>query len=168
MGTTLSGAAAGQVTAGVGEVLIERPVPGKPHAGKVLVAIQPHADDIPLFAAGTVAKLIQEGYTGYLIRMTNDDMAGPGGVGETVLANERDNQEVARVLGLRRVFDLMLRSNRTGRAGSRAEVTLRRRAGAPARFAGRLESGPGKTGARVWAESTRTGDAAATSLARAT
>jgi hypothetical protein len=69
MGTTLTGAAAGQVTAGVGEVVIERPVPG-----------QPHADDIPLFAAGTVAKLIQEGYTGYLIRMTNDGMAGPGGV----------------------------------------------------------------------------------------
>lgn len=88
------------------EVFIERPVPGKPHAGKVLAAIQPHSDDIPIFAAGTVAKLLNEGYTGYLIRVTNDDMAGPGTVGETVLANERDNQEVARVLGLKKVFDL--------------------------------------------------------------
>jgi LmbE family N-acetylglucosaminyl deacetylase len=89
-----------------GEVFIERPQPGKPHAGKVLAAIQPHADDIPLFAAGLVLKLIDEGYTGYLIRTTNDDMTGPGGIGEGVLANERDNQAVARALGLKQVFDL--------------------------------------------------------------
>ena len=63
------------------EVQIERPQPGKPHAGKVLAAIQPHADDIPLFAGGLVLKLIQEGYTGYLIRITNDDHTGPGTVG---------------------------------------------------------------------------------------
>ena len=88
------------------EVLVERTQPGRPHAGKVLAAIQPHSDDIPLFAAGTVAKLIDEGYTGYLVRMSNDDMAGPGTVGETVLANERDNRQVARALGLTKVFDL--------------------------------------------------------------
>jgi len=88
------------------EVLVERTQPGRPHAGKVLAAVQPHSDDIPLFAAGTVAKLIDEGYTGYLVRMTNDDMAGPGTVGETVLANQRDNQQVARALGLTKVFDL--------------------------------------------------------------
>jgi hypothetical protein len=46
-----------------GEVAIERDLPGKPHAGKVLAAIQPHADDIPIFAGGLVAKLISEGYT---------------------------------------------------------------------------------------------------------
>ena len=44
----------------------------------VLAAIQPHCDDIPIFAGGTVAKLIQEGYTGYMIRTTNDDAAGIG------------------------------------------------------------------------------------------
>jgi hypothetical protein len=32
------------------EVAIERDLPGKPHAGKVLAAIQPHSDDIPTFA----------------------------------------------------------------------------------------------------------------------
>ncbi len=89
-----------------GNLVIERTVSGKPHSGKVLAAIQPHSDDIPIFAAGTVAKLLNEGYTGYLIRVTNDDMAGPGSVGNTVLANENDNLEVARVLGLRKVFDL--------------------------------------------------------------
>ena len=44
------------------EVVIERPVSGKPHLGKVLAVIQPHCDDIPIFAGGTVAKLIDEGY----------------------------------------------------------------------------------------------------------
>ena len=34
-----------------GEIVIERSMPGRPHQGKVLAAIQPHSDDIPLFAA---------------------------------------------------------------------------------------------------------------------
>jgi len=92
--------------AGDTDVTVERFRSGKPHAGKVLAAIQPHADDIPLFAAGTVAKLLEEGYSGYLIRTTNDDMAGRGSVGETVLANERDNDRLVQVMGLKRGFDL--------------------------------------------------------------
>ncbi len=93
-------------------VVIERAMAGKPHAGKVLAAIQPHSDDVPLFAAGTVAKLVKEGYTGHLIRVTNDDMGDAlelgtrGTVGQHVLGNERDNQAVAKALGLQRVFDL--------------------------------------------------------------
>ena len=94
------------------DLVIERDVPGQPHKGKVLAAIQPHADDIPIFAAGTVAKLIKEGYTGYLINTTNDDHAGPGSVGETVVANENDIQEVARILGLKKVFNLGYRNHR--------------------------------------------------------
>jgi LmbE family N-acetylglucosaminyl deacetylase len=85
---------------------------GTPRAGQVLAAIQPHSDDIPLFAAGTVAKLVDEGCTGYLIRTTNDEKAGPGSMGETVLGNERDNQAVARALGLKKVFDLNYRNHR--------------------------------------------------------
>jgi LmbE family N-acetylglucosaminyl deacetylase len=56
------------------EVVIERPLTGQPHSGKVLAAVQPHADDIPHFAGGTVAKLVSEGYSGYLIRTSNDEM----------------------------------------------------------------------------------------------
>ncbi len=96
-----------------GEIVIERPLSGKPHQGKVLAAIQPHSDDLPLFAGGTVAKLIDEGYTGYLIRMTNDEKAGAGATtGEVILNNERDNDEVARVLGLTKVFNLNYRNHR--------------------------------------------------------
>ena len=94
-----------------GDVSIERDLPGKPHAGKVLAAIQPHADDIPIFAGGLVAKLISEGYTGYLIRTTIDDAAGPGVGAESVIANYRDNLEVARVLGLKKAYDLNYRNH---------------------------------------------------------
>ena len=52
-------------------LVIERPRSGKPRQGQVLVAIQPHADDIPLFAAGTVFKLIEDGAKPYLIRVTS-------------------------------------------------------------------------------------------------
>src|SRR5689334_19343849 len=88
-----------------GGVFLERAAAGTPHAGKVLLAVQAHSDDVPLMAAGTVAKLIKEGYSGYLVRATNDDMGDapglgtPGTVGDHVLGNERDNDNVARVLG---------------------------------------------------------------------
>ena len=95
-----------------GEVVLERAAAGKPHAGKVLAAIQPHADDVPLFAGGTVAKLIEEGYTGYLIRTTNDEKAGAGTPGEVVLGNERDTDAVARALGCKKVFHLNYRNHR--------------------------------------------------------
>jgi len=94
------------------EVYFERAAEGTPNKGKVLLAVQAHSDDIPLTASGTVAKLVKEGYTGYLVRATNDDMGDapglgtPGTVGDHVLGNERDNAEVARVLGLKKVFDL--------------------------------------------------------------
>jgi LmbE family N-acetylglucosaminyl deacetylase len=89
------------------EVTIERALAGKPHRGKVLAAIQPHCDDIPIFAAGTVLKLLEEGYTGYLINMTDDAMAGTGAsIGDVVLRNERDTVEVARRLGLREAIFL--------------------------------------------------------------
>ena len=132
LGATSAGAALTgpqqRPSGGAGEdataVTVERARPGKPHLGKVLLAIQPHADDIPLFAAGTVAKLLEEGYTGHLMRVTNDDMAGPGTVGETVLANEKDNDAVARVLGLQQVFNLNY-SNHWMDGVSKPELRLR-------------------------------------------
>jgi LmbE family N-acetylglucosaminyl deacetylase len=119
-----AGAAPGRDFHAADELVIERAAQGKPHAGKVLAAIQPHADDLPLFAAGTVFKLLDEGYTGYLIRVTNDDMAGPGGVAETVTANERDNREVARIFGMIGAFDLNY-GNHVMDAISRPELKCR-------------------------------------------
>lgn len=60
--------------------------------------IQPHCDDIPIYAAGTAARLIYEGYTGYLIRTSNDEAAGASATtGERFLNNERDNEAVVKV-----------------------------------------------------------------------
>jgi len=95
------------------KVVIERPAEGRPHAGKVLGIIQPHCDDIALFAAGTVAKLIHEGYTGYLIRTSNDDAAGIGNsYGERVLNNEKSNEAFAKSLGIKKIYDLHYRNHR--------------------------------------------------------
>ena len=94
-----------------GQVVIERALQGRPHAGKVLAAIQPHADDLPLFAAGTVAKLVSEGYSGCLIRISNDEKCGEGTLGEAVLNNERDNEAVAKALGLGKVHNLEYRNH---------------------------------------------------------
>jgi LmbE family N-acetylglucosaminyl deacetylase len=101
-------------------VFIERAIPGKPHAGKVLLVVQAHSDDVPLSAAGTVAKLIEEGYTGYLVRAANDDMGDapglgtPGTIGEHVLGNERDNAKLVSILGLKDKFDLNYNNHQMG------------------------------------------------------
>jgi LmbE family N-acetylglucosaminyl deacetylase len=112
-GTAQQNAAPGELpgVARLPEVVIERPLTGQPHSGKVLAAIQPHADDIPHFAGGTVAKLVSEGYSGCLIRTSNDEKAGSGTMGETIANNERDNDAVAKALGLAKVFDLGYRNH---------------------------------------------------------
>ena len=89
-----------------GPVVIEKRREGKPRAGQVVVAIQPHSDDIPIFAAGLYAKLIEEGATAYMIRVTNDDMAGPGNYAETVSANQRDQDALNRVFGIKKTYEL--------------------------------------------------------------
>jgi len=89
-----------------GPVIIEKKRAGKPRAGQVVVAIQPHSDDIPIFAAGLYAKLIDEGATPYMIRVTNDDMAGPGNYAETVSANQRDQDALNRVFGIKKTYEL--------------------------------------------------------------
>jgi LmbE family N-acetylglucosaminyl deacetylase len=105
------------------DLVIERPVSGKPHAGKVLAAVQAHSDDIPLYAGGLVAKLIDEGYTGYLIRVSNDEAAGRTS-GHGVVQNEIDNQEVAKALGCKDAISFYYRNHRMDDC---AEVEIRAR-----------------------------------------
>src|SRR5947209_5552699 len=124
----LAAGAVSRLSAQTPDIVFERPVPGAPHKGKVLAAIQPHSDDVPIYCAGTVAKLLQEGYTGYMIRATNDDMGDdvgePGTIGENVLRNERETDELSRVMGLKRKFDLNYNNHRM--AGiSQTELQLR-------------------------------------------
>jgi LmbE family N-acetylglucosaminyl deacetylase len=105
------------------DLVIERDQPGRPHEGKVLAAIQAHSDDIPLYAGGTVAKLIHEGYTGYLIRISNDEAAGKT-LGYGVVQNEIDNQEVAKALGCKKAYTFYYRNHRMDDC---AEIEIRAR-----------------------------------------
>jgi LmbE family N-acetylglucosaminyl deacetylase len=82
------------------EIVVEKSIKGKPHAGKVLVAIQAHSDDIPLFAGGLVAKLMDEGYTGYLIRTSDDSKGDAHG-------NAIDSKNIAKYYGMKKAYDLM-------------------------------------------------------------
>jgi LmbE family N-acetylglucosaminyl deacetylase len=99
---------------------LERAATGTPHTGKVLLVLQAHSDDVPLNAAGTVAKLIREGYAGYLVRASNDDMGDAPGLGtdgtirENVLGNERDNAKLVSILGLKGKFDLNYNNHQMG------------------------------------------------------
>lgn len=94
------------------QVVVERDQPGKPHKGKVFAAIQAHLDDIPRRAAGLCAKLIGEGYTGYLIRTSNDEKCGYGSSGLNILTNEQDNLRMAKAVGFSDVFDFHYRQHR--------------------------------------------------------
>jgi LmbE family N-acetylglucosaminyl deacetylase len=92
--------------------VIEKSVSGQPHRGKVFVAVHAHLDDIPYFAAGLSAKLIDEGYTGYLVRTSNDEHSGGSTNARNILSNEEEHAAMAAALGFKDVFELYYRNNR--------------------------------------------------------
>src|SRR6266852_119718 len=92
-------------------VIVERNQPGRPHAGKVFAAVHAHLSDVPHFAAGLCAKLIAEGYTGYLIRTTNDEKSGGQSIARNILSNEQEHLKMSAVMGFKDVFDLYYRSH---------------------------------------------------------
>ena len=99
-----------QATAG--HAVLEKAGAGQPHKGKVFVAVHAHLDDLPYFAGGLCAKLIAEGYTGYLVRTTNDEHSGGSTNAHNILSNEEEHANMAQVLGFKDVFELYYRNNR--------------------------------------------------------
>jgi LmbE family N-acetylglucosaminyl deacetylase len=94
------------------DVVVERAAAGRPHRGKVMAVVFPHADDFPIFAGGTIAKLLSEGYTGYMIRSTNDEKDSLRcSIGETIRRNEKETREIAAALGIQKVYDLNYRNH---------------------------------------------------------
>jgi LmbE family N-acetylglucosaminyl deacetylase len=91
--------------ADVSEIIVEKDQTGQPHRGKVFAAIHAHLDDVPYYAGGLCAKLISEGYTGYLIRTTNDEKCGGQSTAENILSNEQEHAKVAAALGFKDTFD---------------------------------------------------------------
>src|SRR5438132_803041 len=57
-------------------IIVEKDRPNRPHEGKVFLAVQAHLDDVIHNCAGLCAKLIHEGYTGYVVRTSNDEKRG--------------------------------------------------------------------------------------------
>ncbi len=105
--------------------VIERAATGRPGNGKVFALVTPHLDDGPIFAGGTVAKLVNEGYTGYFIRTSNDEKDSySASLGETVLANERDSTEFVKTAGLKKWYDLSYRNHGLDDV-SRMEIRVR-------------------------------------------
>jgi LmbE family N-acetylglucosaminyl deacetylase len=105
--------------------VIERANTDQPGKGKVFALITPHLDDGPIFAGGTVAKLLNEGYTGYFIRVSNDEKDSYNlTLGETVLANEQDAARFVEVAGLKKKYDLHYRNHGLDDV-SRMEIRVR-------------------------------------------
>ncbi len=105
--------------------VIERTATGQPGKGKVFALVTPHLDDGPIFAGGTVAKLLNEGYTGYLIRVSNDEKDSYNlTLGQTVLANEQDTAEFVKTAGLKKWYDLSYRNHGLDDV-SRMEIRVR-------------------------------------------
>src|SRR6476661_5977644 len=101
------------VTSAEPQVAIERSNSGSPHGGKILALVTPHLDDGPIFAGGTLAKLLSEGYTGFFIRTSNDEKDSYRmTLGETVLANQRDTGAFIKTAGMKKWFDLSYRNHR--------------------------------------------------------
>src|SRR5512136_187613 len=94
------------------ELTVARQQSGKPHAGKVFAAVHAHLADVPFFAGGLCAKMIAEGYTGYLIRTTNDETSGGNSSAQNILSNETEHAAMAKALGFKDVFDLYYCSHR--------------------------------------------------------
>jgi LmbE family N-acetylglucosaminyl deacetylase len=101
-----------QVSGPVPAPVMERAAEGQPSKGKVFALVTPHLDDGPIFAGGTIAKLLREGYTGYFIRMSNDEKDSYNmTLGQTTLANESDADQLVKVSGMKKWYDLAYRNH---------------------------------------------------------
>jgi len=94
----------------------------------VLLAAQPSRNvlvitstpgDYLMAAAGTLAGLISQGYTVSVVQIGNDEKNSIGlSPAETRLANNRDGQNAARLLGIREVYVLNHKSGELGQVSS--------------------------------------------------
>ena len=94
------------------DVVVDRLQRGQPHKGRIFAAVHAHSYEVPYYAAGLCAKLISEGYAGYIIRTSNDQLGGDLTIAENILNNQQEHLKMAAVLGFKDVFDLYYRHSR--------------------------------------------------------
>lgn len=90
------------------------PLPaGKVPPGKVFMVVQPHHDDhtTDYGMGGLIARLVDEGYTGYYIRASNDEKDGPHGYPLDDMINLKECIAATRILGIKDVFSLNWRND---------------------------------------------------------
>jgi LmbE family N-acetylglucosaminyl deacetylase len=92
-------------------------------AQKNVLVITSRPGDYLMAAGGTLAALIQQGYAVNVVQIGNDEKNSIGlSPAETRLANNRDGQNAARVLGVREVF---LLNHKTGELGQVSSNEIR-------------------------------------------
>ena len=75
--------------------------------GRVFAAVFAHSDDLAIFAGGTAMKLISEGYKGYFIKTTNDEMDSYDlSFSETIYRIAKETQDVVDFLKLEKLYSL--------------------------------------------------------------
>ncbi|MFN7922859.1 MAG: PIG-L family deacetylase [Bryobacteraceae bacterium] len=86
---------------------------GRIPPGKTFLIIQAHHDDHTWEAAfgGMAARLVDEGFTGYFVRTTNDEKDGPPTWGRNDQINNKESHDAARHLGLKDVISLNWRND---------------------------------------------------------
>jgi LmbE family N-acetylglucosaminyl deacetylase len=84
----------------------------RPYQGRTMVVVTAHADDFTIFAGGTLAKMIDDGYTAHLIRITNDEKDSYDlGAGETSRRNTVEMRAAADIIGIKDIYSLDFRND---------------------------------------------------------
>jgi LmbE family N-acetylglucosaminyl deacetylase len=103
--------------------VLKRLTPPKTENKKALVSIA-HADDLLLFAGGTVSSLVQAGWEIAVIRVTDDRWDSYQlSERETIAHNKREFQRAMHEIGISKIYELGLA---TDLLGDHSEVKLRK------------------------------------------
>ena len=111
MNAALQLIAAGALAAAGG---LAAPLPlGEIPSGETFLVVQPHHDDHTwqYGHAGWIAKLVDAGWQGVYVRVTNDEKDGPYGWGRNDQVNEAEAIEATRNLGIERMISLNWRND---------------------------------------------------------
>ena len=81
--------------------------------GKVLLVAQPHHDDhtTDYGMGGVIARFMENGYTGYYVRGSNDEKDGANSYGRNDIINLKETREGVRILGMSDVISLNWRND---------------------------------------------------------
>ncbi|MEO7144632.1 MAG: PIG-L deacetylase family protein [Bryobacteraceae bacterium] len=86
--------------------------PARPYGGRTMVVITAHADDFTIFAGGTIARMIDDGYTAHLIRVTNDEKDSYDlSSGDTSARNTEEMRRASDIIGIQEIYSLDFRND---------------------------------------------------------